>query len=186
LRARRSFSRIRIVLILWSRERALDLTRITTLEDLQKLLEALGRHGIGEFEFESGGNRLRIAKTPTSEGAGLTVLSGLPGVPAAAPPPAAAPAAAEAEGPKEPALAEGVKVITSPMVGTFYRAPSPEADPFVSEGDRVAADATVGLIEAMKVMNEIPSGHVGVIEKVLVSNGESVEFGQALYHIKTE
>ena len=72
------------------------------------------------------------------------------------------------------------------MVGTFYRAPSPEADPFVSEGDRVAADATVGLIEAMKVMNEIPSGHVGVIEKVLVSNGESVELGQALYHVKTE
>ena len=163
----------------------MDLTRITTLEDLQKLLEVLGQHGIGEFEFESDGNRLRVAKTPASEGGGVTVLSGLPAA-APAPVPAAAPApAAEVEA--TPALPEGVKDITSPMVGTFYRSPSPEADPFVSEGDRVSnSEQTVCLIEAMKVMNEIPAGFSGVITSILVDNGESVEYGQPLFHIKAE
>ena len=162
----------------------MDLTRITTLEDLKRLLEVLGQYGIGEFEFESGGNRLRVAKSPLSENAGLTVISALPGAVPAAPATAAAPAP-EANAP--PALPEGVKVIASPRVGTFYRSPSPEADPFVSEGDRIEdSEQAVGIIEAMKVMNEIPAGFSGVITSILVENGESVEYGQPLYHIKAE
>ena len=77
-------------------------------------------------------------------------------------------------------------MITSPMVGTFYRASSPEAEPFVTEGDSLKPDTVLCIIEAMKVMNEIPAGVTGVIREILVKNGESVEFGQPLFRIEAE
>jgi acetyl-CoA carboxylase biotin carboxyl carrier protein len=72
------------------------------------------------------------------------------------------------------------------MVGSFYRAPSPEADPFVKEGDRVEENTVICIIEAMKVMNEITAGISGVVREILVKNGESVEFGQPILRIQTE
>jgi acetyl-CoA carboxylase biotin carboxyl carrier protein len=72
------------------------------------------------------------------------------------------------------------------MVGTFYRAPSPEADPFVREGDRVEENTVICIIEAMKVMNEISSGVSGVVQEILVKNGESVEYSQPLFRILLE
>ena len=93
----------------------------------------------------------------------------------------AAPApAAAAEAPK----AAPAETIDSPLVGTFYRAPSPEAQPYAKIGDRVSADTVVGIIEAMKVLNEIKAEKSGVIKEILVENGQPVEYGEALFVIE--
>ncbi|MBJ22816.1 MAG: acetyl-CoA carboxylase, biotin carboxyl carrier protein [Deltaproteobacteria bacterium] len=112
-----------------------------------------------------------VAATPT-----VQVLGGA--APAVAPVPAEAPAPQEAEAPSE---AEG---INSPMVGTFYRSSSPDADPFVRVGDRVEEGTVVCILEAMKVMNEIQAEKSGEIAEVLVENGEPVEFGQPLFLLR--
>ncbi len=108
-----------------------------------------------------------------------------PATPAApAPAPAApAPAAAPAADPS-PADTSNLEQITSPMVGTFYSAAKPESPAFANVGDTVTADTTVCIVEAMKIFNEIKAEQSGVIEKVLVSNGDSVEFGQALFLVR--
>ena len=108
-----------------------------------------------------------------------------PVAPAApAPTPAApAPAAAPASEPS-PADTSNLEQITSPMVGTFYSAAKPESPAFANVGDTVTADTTVCIVEAMKIFNEIKAEQSGVIEKVLVSNGDSVEFGQALFLVR--
>ena len=94
--------------------------------------------------------------------------------------PAAAPAPAAAEAAPQPAVPAG-KPVTSPMVGTFYRSPSPEAKPFVQVGDTVKKGDTLCIIEAMKLLNEIEAEEDGVIKEVLVENGQPVEFGQPLF-----
>lgn len=94
--------------------------------------------------------------------------------------PAAQPAAPAAAAAGDPGLVE----IKSPIVGTFYRTPSPEADPFVKEGAKVAKDTVVCIIEAMKIMNEIKAEMDGVIEQVLVESGEPVEYGQPLFLVR--
>ena len=108
-----------------------------------------------------------------------------PATPAApAPAPAApAPAATPAAEPS-PADTSNLEQITSPMVGTFYSAAKPESPAFANVGDTVTADTTVCIVEAMKIFNEIKAEQSGVIEKVLVSNGDSVEFGQALFLVR--
>lgn len=88
--------------------------------------------------------------------------------------------AAAAEAPK----AAPAETIDSPLVGTFYRAPSPEAQPYAKIGDRVSADTVVGIIEAMKVLNEIKAEKSGVIKEILVENGQPVEYGEALFVIE--
>ena len=104
-------------------------------------------------------------------------------VPAPAAPAAPAPAAAPAAEPS-PADTSNLEQITSPMVGTFYSAAKPESPAFANVGDTVTADTTVCIVEAMKIFNEIKAEQSGVIEKVLVSNGDSVEFGQALFLVR--
>ena len=112
-------------------------------------------------------------------------------VPVAAPAPAPAPAPA-ASAPAAPAPASepspadtsNLEQITSPMVGTFYSAAKPESPAFANVGDTVTADTTICIVEAMKIFNEIKAEQSGVIEKVLVSNGDSVEFGQALFLVR--
>lgn len=169
----------------------MDLTRISNLNDLQKLLELLGRFEVSEFEIEAEGVKIRIAKgREFGAPAGLAVLPAAAGIsmaPVAAgnSPPIAAHGATAARVEADESLPANIKIIKSPMVGTFYRAPSPESDPFVQVGDRVEDDAVICIIEAMKVMNEIPSGVAGVVKEILVKNGESVEFGQPLFHIQT-
>ena len=113
------------------------------------------------------------------------VAPAVPAAPAApAPAPAApAPAAAPAAEPS-PADTSNLEQITSPMVGTFYSAAKPESPAFANVGDTVTADTTVCIVEAMKIFNEIKAEQSGVIEKVLVSNGDSVEFGQALFLVR--
>lgn len=137
------------------------------LEELKALISTLDDAGVREFEYEDEAHRVRLS------------FSG--GVPVAAPVLAAAPSAAAA-----PAAAtdENVAFVTSPFVGTFYRAASPGAPPFTDVGQAVSKGQTLCIVEAMKLMNEIECDLAGTVVEVLVENGTSVEFGQKLFKIK--
>jgi acetyl-CoA carboxylase biotin carboxyl carrier protein len=152
-----------------------------SLEQLRALMKLMEQHDFNELDLRDEGKRLHLLRTPRAAEPGPavvmpTVLSGA--MPAAAPAMADA-GAAEAAGP-----GEGVKVITSPMVGTFYRAPSPDSASFVEEGASVGEDTVLCIIEAMKVMNEIKAECSGEVVKILVANGEAVEYGEPLFHVK--
>lgn len=147
------------------------------IRKVKKLIELLEESDIAEIEIHEGEESVRISRTSQ-----IAVAA-----PVAAPAPAAdvaAPAAAPAEAPAEAAPAEvsGHQVL-SPMVGSFYRAPSPEAKPFVEEGDQVSVGDTLCIIEAMKILNQIESDKAGTVKKVLVENGEPVEFNQPMFII---
>ena len=133
-----------------------------------------------EVELEEGGTRWRVRRTEPQ-----TVTYSAPG-PIAMPQMTIAPAASQ-PAPSTPAAAHAEpqgEVFKSPMLGTFYRAASPEAEPFAKVGDKVTADKTLCIIEAMKVMNEIKAEREFEVVEVLVKNGEPVEFGQPLFLIK--
>ena len=146
-----------------------------------KEIEALGRmmkeYDLNELKVELKDCNVSLRRGETTGAAPVVVA---PAPVAAAPVAPAAPAAPAA---KEEAAAPA-RTIDSPLVGTFYRAASPDADTFVNVGDRVTADTVVAIIEAMKVMNEIKAEKSGVIKEVLVENGQPVEFGQPLFVIE--
>ena len=142
---------------------------------VRRLADILIETGLTEIEVEQDGQRIRVAREITA--APTTVYAGAPqAAPAAAPAPAPAVATPEA-----PARGEQVK---SPMVGTVYLRPQPDAEPFVQVGDRVAEGQTLLIIEAMKTMNPIPSPKAGVILEILVDDAEPVEFGAPLVVIE--
>ena len=148
------------------------------LDELRQLIRLVQKTGIGELEVSSGGRTVRIAALPT--GVTATVAPPAPPTPA----PAAAPAVAPAT-PRESAGEESrLPAVTSPMVGTFYRAPAPEADPYVEVGSQIEVGQTVCIIEAMKLMNEIESEVKGRIARILVENAQPVEYGQKLFLIE--
>lgn len=139
------------------------------------------RADLTEFEIEEEGFKLRIARRSDT-----VVTTSMPALPSPAPvimPQGASPAAPAGQAAQEPAKDDGL-VIKSPMVGTFYRASSPDSPMFVDVGDKVNTDSVVCIIEAMKVMNEIQSEVKGTITEVLVENGASVEYGQPLFRLK--
>jgi acetyl-CoA carboxylase biotin carboxyl carrier protein len=148
------------------------------LGELRALIKLVQRTGIGEIELESNGRSVRIS----AQGGGGTWVA----APAAAPMPvAAAPAASAAAPAAAPAAAaSNHKAVTSPMVGTFYRSPAPDADPFVEVGDLVEVGQTVCIIEAMKLMNEIEADVKGRVVQILLDNAQPVEFGQKLFLIE--
>lgn len=129
------------------------------------------------FEMEKAGFKIKLQKD-AGPGSAPVVVAPIAAPAAAAPAPAAAPASAPA------AAASSHKEITSPMVGTFYRASSPDASPFVDVGAQVTEDTVVCIIEAMKVMNEIKAETTGVIAEVVAENGKPVQFGQALFRVR--
>lgn len=144
-------------------------------EDLvRKLSELLDEMGLSEIEYESGGHRIRIARG----GAAVAPVMTMPAV-EAAPSGSAAPTKAEAGGDAIPANA-----VTAPMVGTVYTAPEPGAPAFVSVGDQVREGQTLLIIEAMKVMNQIPSPRAGRVTAILVTDGHPTEFGEPLMVIE--
>ena len=146
------------------------------LQDVLKLLELMEARHLEEIEVEQGDVHIRLRK-----GGAPPVVVPIAATPAPpANPPPAAPAAPEAEKDTEANLVK----ITSPMVGTFYRAASPDAEPFINEGDHVTADQVICIIEAMKVMNEIKAEREGDVVSILIENGESVEFGQPMVTIR--
>ena len=164
------------------------------INDILKLIEAVSEHGLTSFVLEENGSKISMKK----EKEVITVTAA---------PAVIAPAAADARdisgtAPSGPAgyMAPAVsaagtemsrsesigsdKVVTSPLVGTFYNAASPDSDAFVSVGDTVKKGQVLGIIEAMKLMNEIESEYDGVVEAVLVNNEEGVEYGQPLFRIR--
>jgi acetyl-CoA carboxylase biotin carboxyl carrier protein len=149
------------------------------LRKLKKLIDLVQDSGIAELEITEGEEKVRISRTPTGAAAMYAPPPQyhLPPMPMPAAPPAAA-EAAEAE----PAQPEG-HVVKSPMVGTFYRSPSPGSKSFVEVGQTVSSGDTLCIIEAMKLMNEIEADHAGVIKAVLVENGQPVEYGEPLFII---
>lgn len=154
--------------------------------ELRELADLVSQHGFTDFEFENENIRVRLRK----ELAPQIIQAAAPqAVSYAQPQPAAAqtPAKTEDASPKnESAVSEDESLhkITSPIVGTFYRAPSPEADPFVKIGSQVVSDTIVCIVEAMKLMNEIPAEVAGEIVKIYVENGQPVEYGQPLFGVK--
>jgi acetyl-CoA carboxylase biotin carboxyl carrier protein len=147
------------------------------LDQLQSLLKTLEEGGATEFEYEDDKVRLKVGMARGQ--APVVVSSVAPAFAAAAP---SSPAAAAA--PRVEAADPNVVFVTSPFVGTFYRAPSPEADPFVAVNGPVKKGQTLCIIEAMKLMNEIEAEFAGTVLEVLVDSGKSVEFGQKLFKIK--
>lgn len=138
-------------------------------EALRRLASILEDTGLTEIEVEAGDHRMRVAKTPVAAQQAMPAS-----IPIAAP---AAPAAAAAPGSD---LAENEFAVTSPMVGTAYMAPEPGAKPFVQPGDSVSEGQTLMIIEAMKVMNALPAPRAGRVVRVLIQDGEPVEFGEPL------
>jgi len=149
------------------------------LRKLKTLIDLVAESGISELEVTEGEGKVRIVKQPPQVVASPMAMPQMQALPAAAAAPAAAaPVAAEAA-PQAPAG----HIVTSPMVGSFYRAPSPGAAPFVNVGDTVKEGQTVCIIEAMKLLNEIECDKAGVIKEILVENGQAVEYGQPLFVI---
>jgi acetyl-CoA carboxylase biotin carboxyl carrier protein len=162
------------------------------LGQLERLLKFMTEQGLEEFEYAHGDLRIRLKKASPSPSA--VTNAGLPaGAPVAAapllPPPAPAPVAASAVAPSPQASAAALAeeqhhVVKSPIVGTFYAGPSPEAGPFVKVGDTVEVGQTVCIIEAMKLMNEIEADISGEIARILVENGQPVEYGEPLFALR--
>lgn len=141
-------------------------------QEIRALIEIFEHSTLTELTLERGGERLTLRRERTlaqsvSQNAQLSQ---------SAPTPAAAP----------PSSAPNGSVITSPLVGTFYRRPAPTEPPYVEIGDRVEKGDTICIIEAMKVMNEIKAEHAGIVEKILVEDGKPVEYGQPLLVIRPE
>lgn len=159
------------------------------IKEIKELIEAVSQNGITDLEVERSGVKVRIKK----EGQPV-VMSSVPvspayayptGYPPAVPPAQTSPAAGVAAGPTVAAAEEeNLYIVRSPIVGTFYRAPNPDAEPFVKVGDTVEAGRVLCIIEAMKLMNEIEAEVSGEVVKIYAENGEPVEFGQALFGIR--
>ncbi len=151
------------------------------LRSIRKLLEIVQAHDIAEIEIKEGETNIRITKQKEpvimqapAQQVVQQAAAPTPATPADAPAPASAPAE------------ESGYVVKSPMVGTFYAAPAPDAEPFVKAGDHVSAGDTLCIIEAMKIMNPIEAEVSGTIKKILVQNAEPVEFGQPLFVIEQD
>jgi acetyl-CoA carboxylase biotin carboxyl carrier protein len=155
------------------------------LKEIQELIDLLTEREISEFELEKGGTRIRIKRgNPRDEAlaTGMAGEGGLEGAAAALPSQVAekreAPAAGE---PPAAESVEGLYVVKSPIVGTFYRSPAPNAPPFVELGDTVQVGQALCIIEAMKLMNEIESEVAGEVVRIYAENGQPVEYGQSLF-----
>jgi acetyl-CoA carboxylase biotin carboxyl carrier protein len=146
------------------------------LEEIQKFIKLMDDNNLVEFELEKEGFRIALKKGQPM------VMATSASLPAVLPQNVGAGPSASAEA----VTAEETELIVSPMVGTFYAAPSPDSPPYVTVGQRVEASEIVCIIEAMKVMNEIPAEVSGTITEILVTNGEPVEYGQALFRIKKD
>ena len=172
------------------------------LQQLRELVEFLKANGIAEFDMERTDLKVRLkfaglqpaapamdlshlSSAIAAQSAGASAVAAQAPVAVPATLPGATPVAAAAAAPAADAGPEaGAHIVKSPIVGTFYAAPSPDADPFVRLGDRVSNGQVLCIVEAMKLMNEIESDFAGEIVKVYVNSGQPVEYGQALFAIK--
>ena len=149
------------------------------LDEIRELAELVNEHGFTDFEFENENIRVRLSKA-------VTQMFAQP-VQQMAAPAAAGPATASSNPVQEQPAAEAeedVFKITSPIVGTFYRSPGPDKDPYVKEGSQVGPETVVCIVEAMKLMNEIQAEATGEVVAIYVENGQPVEFGQPLFGLR--
>ena len=144
------------------------------LDKIKKVIDLINENDLSEFSYEEH-NKYKIC---------LKKGGDVPAMIAAAPAAGAVPAAPAAGA--APAVASNEKIVESPLVGTFYAKPSPEAPEFANVGDEVNEDTVICIVEAMKVMNEITAGVSGTVSEILVSNADPVEYGQPLFKIKTK
>jgi len=155
------------------------------LEQIKAIIAMMKDNDLSEFSMEQDGLKIRIKRGPEGFQQTVTLPPAAPPVPLAAA--GAAPAAASAPASAAPApAATDIKHIVSPMVGTFYRAPAPDAPPYVEMGQEVDPETVVCIIEAMKVMNEIKAEVKGVITEILAENAKPVEFGQKLFAVRVK
>ncbi len=151
------------------------------LRDIRALIALMRENGLIELEVEDKKGKVRLVRTPDAA----------PAAPRPVPSPSARPAAPAAKAPQQAdagaavELAENQTLLRSPMVGTFYRAPAPDSPPFVQEGDMVQKGQALCIVEAMKMMNEIESEVAGRVVRILVENGQPVEYDQPLMVIET-
>lgn len=143
------------------------------MEQIVELIQAVSASSIGELNYEEGNLKISLKKEENK-----TVLTSAEPVSCAVPKPMVVSET------KAELSAADEKVIKSPLVGTFYAAPAENAEPFIKVGDQVQEGKVLGIVEAMKLMNEIESEFDGVIEKILVENGETVEYGQPLFVVR--
>jgi acetyl-CoA carboxylase biotin carboxyl carrier protein len=154
-------------------------------KEIRELIDYLIEKDIAEFELERGDVKLRIRRGAALQFAPPQPIVQAPQVSAQPVTEAASPAqSATATPAKRPAEEEGLHIVRSPIVGTYYEAPAPGAPPFVKVGDSVTAGQVVGIIEAMKLMNEIEADAAGEIAKIMVKNGQPVEYGQPMFAIR--
>ncbi|XVJ60297.1 MAG: acetyl-CoA carboxylase biotin carboxyl carrier protein [Tepidisphaera sp.] len=149
---------------------------------LKELVRLMVDNDLSELDLRDANEKVTIRRGP--QGVTYAPAPVMHAAPAMAAAPAAAPAAGGAPAPAAANDDAGLIAIESPMVGTFYAAPNPDAGAFVKVGSAVTNDTVVCMVEAMKVFNEIKSGKAGKIERILVKNGEAVEFGQKLFLVR--
>jgi acetyl-CoA carboxylase biotin carboxyl carrier protein len=146
------------------------------IKEIKSIIDLMKKNDLSVFEIEKEGFRLKLQRGPSGQGAAVMPVPMMPAKTSMAPEIA----------PASPKTIETVplKEIVSPMVGTFYRAASPDAPPFVDVGKTVTEETVVCIIEAMKVMNEIKAEMGGVIAEVVAENGKPVQFGQVLFKVR--
>ncbi len=165
-----------------------------TFDELCQLIRVVSETRVGGVELERDGSRLRIDGVPLPPAvAGTPLLApsvvtapplAFPALAPAAAPPGGAPAAAARSASEGEEDDSSLTFVTSPIVGTFYRAPNPEAEPYVKVGDHVVKGQVLCIVEAMKLMNEIESDVAGTVVKIYPENGQPVEFGERLFAIR--
>jgi len=158
-------------------------------KEIKELVAFLVEKDIAEFELDRDNIKLRVKRPQPVVAASVATFHAAPYAAPPAPAPAAplpTPAAAPAAAAPAPASDEGIEIIKSPIVGTFYEAASPGAPAFIKRGDTVTVGQVLCIVEAMKLMNEIEAEKGGEIVEVLVSNGQPVEYGQPLFKIRTK
>jgi len=158
-------------------------------KELKELIEFIIEKGIAEFELERGDVKVKIKRASDAPAVAFpdtryVAIPPLVPVPAVPPPPAAPVAEPAAPAAAEPAPEENLHIVRSPIVGTFYEAPSPGAPPFVKVGDTLEVGQVLCIVEAMKLMNEIECDVAGELVKKLVSNGQPIEYGQELFTVR--
>ncbi len=148
------------------------------LKDIKAIIDLMKKNDLSVFEMEKDGFKLKLQKGAGDQTVFAPTANGFPTSTPAAPAPPAVPAAQETE------KGAGLREIVSPMVGTFYRAGSPESPPFVDVGKEVTEESVVCIIEAMKVMNEIKAETKGLIAEIVAESGKPVQFGQVLFRVR--
>src|SRR5262249_3395959 len=163
-----------------------EVGKYPSLTETKDWMKFVSKKGLKEFELERGAFRLRLRRGGGEQAAPSRPPANVPRTASENRPVefVSAPPAATQAAPAPAPMEEELHIVASPIVGTFYRSPSPTAEPFVKLGDTVEAGKTLCIIEAMKLMNEIPSDAGGTIAKVFVENGQPVEYGQPLFGIK--